>query len=146
MSVAVRYAVPRMRTPSDLPFLPLIYPPLIGYYFQGKAIEVLNKNIKELIQEEKRSVTVNHVPQMKHLIELERETFKSGRYRDLFTIALVVAAFVTGYMPLILALFLSVILGLIVLGATGFIVESGKEIVRLQGRTTIPDTYSAIWK
>lgn len=140
MSDAIRYAVPRMRMPSDLPNGVLTCFPGIGVYFEFKAIEIVNKNIKELIKEEKRSVTINYVPQMRHFINLEREIYTSGRYRDLFTIALVVAAFVIGYFPLILALFFSAIFGFAVFYQTAYIAVSDRGLSQLKGRNTIPDS------
>lgn len=139
MSDTVRNVVPRISTASDPSFSPLIYFPVIGLYFEAKACIVVNKNIKALIEEEKRSVQINCVPQMIHLIELRREFNIMGRSRELLTIALVVAAFVTGYFPLILALVLSAIFGLLALGSNHVIDNCDKVIEGLEGRNAIPD-------
>lgn len=146
MSDALRIEILRQSGANDPTFSPLVYVPVIGIYFQGKALQVLDRKIKELIEEETRSVHLNCVPQMQHLLELHCEIYKCGKVRELVSIALVVVAFVMGYFPLILTLILSAFFGFIAIGATGLIEEGFNKKSELEGRNKIPEFYHKIFK
>lgn len=99
MTDTANNVAPRTNPVDDLAYSPLILFPVIGMYFESKAHEIVNKNIKELIEEEKRSHRINCVPQMQNLIDIKRGFYNISSLRDLICAALVVEAFVIGFFP-----------------------------------------------